>query len=150
MPARLAANFTGDQYSNACAGLSVRVTGFSSECLKPRHVSLLARLLEWGRLCCQIFPRTFCLAFFVSNWRGGKHRYEKSGNSGSLEFLYSGRGPNLQRRDLARHFLADHHARLLDRDRRVVGLDLSRDLSLDGLQLRHAKSVLSVGIPAQS
>lgn len=63
-------------------------------------------------------------------------RNEKSRYSGSLEFDRSRRRTDLQRRDLARHFLADSHARFLDRQRRFVRLGLPFDLGVDGLQLR--------------
>ena len=77
----------------------------------------------------------------IQTAKGALKQNEKSWHSGSLELDHSRRRTDLQRRNLARHFLADHHARLLDRNRWIVGLGLPFDLSLDGIQLR-AKTYL--------
>lgn len=77
----------------------------------------------------------------IQTAKGALKQNEKSWHSGSLELDHSRRRADLQRRNLARHFLADHHARFLDRNWRDVGLGLPLDFRLDGIQLR-AKTYL--------
>src|SRR6202008_3436790 len=63
----------------------------------------------------------------------GGMTYEQTRHGGGFEPLYSRRRSDLQRGVLARHFLADYHARLLARHRRIIGLGLPSYSGLHGL-----------------
>src|SRR4030095_12382287 len=66
---------------------------------------------------------------------------EKSRSCSRAQLFTSGCGPNLQRKDMARHFLVDRHARIVDRIRRNTRLDLSFNVRLHCVFLRRRTSL---------
>jgi len=101
----------------------------------PRPTTLITDTGEEYPPLCARRRISFPIDIVISMQRRNGHyeQNEQTGDSGGFESLHSRRRPDLQRRILARHLLADHYAWLLDRHWRDVGLGLSPYLGLYGL-----------------